>query len=697
MSAVSLATEVHKPKHFRPDIEGLRAVAIGLVLVFHAGVRFVPGGFVGVDVFFVISGFLITSLLVREIERDGRISLGRFYARRAKRLLPAAGLVLVVTSVLTWLTVSVVEWKTFGKDIIGSALYVVNWVLAGRSVDYLAEDVGVSPVQHFWSLAVEEQFYIVWPLLMIALAWWLRRHASASKRVVLGLGIFLLIVPSFIWSIYMTNAHPERAFFVTTTRLWEMGIGAFVAIGVPLWMRFSAEFSTYFGWLGLGAVIASGFLITSETAWPGYAALLPTLGTAAVIIAGFTAGKNGPEVLLSWRPAVWVGGLSYSLYLWHWPLLVAATAYWGELGAKKGLLITAFAFIPAYVGHVLIENPFRFAKPIERSNRLALSMGANFSLIGVISGLGLIVAVSSAENNEVAPRGEPLGATAFDVYGPDFDASAALEETSWFIPAPGEATKDIPAAYDNGCHQNQDDPQPIRCDWGAKESEVKIVVIGDSKIEQWESALEEIATRNDWHMISYTKSSCGFSSAMQNSKNGPYESCAEWNKRALGEIIEIRPDVVLTSGGATSAYVDPGQSDERTRDALVDGMIDQREALNIHDIPVMTILDNPRPEGQVYKCVAENRDNLSACSFDREDGIERSGSIALMKAVEAVSDSRYIDLTDRICAADSCPPIVGNVLVYRQGSHLTDTYIRTLAPALEAELVPLIDELNASK
>lgn len=219
---------------FRPDIEGMRAIAIGLVLVYHAGVRQLPGGFVGVDVFFVISGFLITSLLVRELESTGRISLSRFYARRAKRLLPATGLVLVATAILTWWTVSAVDWRAFGMDIVSAALYIVNWRLADRSVDYLAEDVGASPVQHFWSLAVEEQFYIVWPLLIVALAWWLRRHGRLRLRPVLTAGILAVIVPSLAYSVYLTANSPATAFFVTPTRLWELGIGALAAIGTTL-------------------------------------------------------------------------------------------------------------------------------------------------------------------------------------------------------------------------------------------------------------------------------------------------------------------------------------------------------------------------------------------------------------------------------------------------------------------------------
>src|SRR5690625_235329 len=699
MSAISMSSVANQRKAFRPDIEGLRAVAIGLVLIFHAGVRFVPGGFVGVDVFFVISGFLITGLLVREIQRDGRISLARFYARRAKRLLPAAGLVLVVTSILTWLTVSVVEWRTFGRDIIGSALYVVNWVLAGRSVDYLAEDVGVSPVQHFWSLAVEEQFYIVWPLLLVVLAWWLRRHAKARTRVVMGIGIFVLIVPSFIWSLYLTEANPERAFFVTTTRLWEMGIGSFVAIGVPLWQKFAPRFSTVFGWLGLGAVVLSGFVINSETALPGQAVLSPTLGAGAVIIAGFTTTKYGPGILMSWKPAVWVGGLSYSLYLWHWPLLVAATAYWGELGAKRGLLVTALAFIPAYIGHKLVENPFRFAPPIAKSNRLSLSLGANFSLVGVIAGLGLIVAVPSSGGGNVAQgaqQREALGAAVFDQQdGENYDAEAALADTEWFVPAPTEATDDVPAAYDNGCHQNQQDAEPIRCDWGDEGAATQVVVVGDSKIEQWESALDAIAEKHGWHVISYTKSACAFSSAMQVAKGEPYESCAEWNKRVFDEILQIDPAAVLTSSRVGEALADPSDVESKTSGALVEGLVDVRTRLKAENIPLITIMDNPSPKGNVYECVAENEDNLAACTFDIEGGRERSGYEVLTEATSRIEDAVLIDLTDRICSDGSCPPVIGNVLVYRQASHLTDTYVETLEPVLEERLLESFDKIGS--
>ena len=375
---------------FRRDIEGLRAVAIGLVLVYHAGITFVPGGFVGVDVFFVISGFLITGILVRELESTGRISLARFWARRARRLLPATGLVLVATTIGVWLLVPTTSWRTFGGDVVGAAFYVVNWVFAGRSVDYLAEGVSPSPVTHFWSLAVEEQFYVVWPLLLclVALVMRLRRSRSVRGTMLLALGV--IAVPSFLWSVWLTSSGDPAAFFVTTTRLWELALGAGVALGSRLWPRLPVRVAHALGWAGLLAVLAAALAFGSQTPWPGSAALVPTLGTAALIVAGFRPG--GPATLLSARPMVWIGGLSYSVYLWHWPVLVLAAAVIGDFGQKIGLVLVAASFVPAWLGHHLVENPLRFHPALVRSNALSLTLGLNFTLVGGLAGIALLAA-----------------------------------------------------------------------------------------------------------------------------------------------------------------------------------------------------------------------------------------------------------------------------------------------------------------
>ena len=400
-------------------MEGLRAIAVLLVLVYHAGVGSVSGGFVGVDVFFVVSGFVITNQLLREVESTGRLSLMGFYGRRAKRLLPAAGLVLVVTAVGSWLLTSRVQWQQIGGDIVGAAVYVVNWVFASRSVDYLAEDVEPSPVLHYWSLAVEEQFYLIWPVVIIVLLWVLRRRAHRAagpqglppretvvpQRRHLAIGLLLMIVlPSLVFSVVYTALRPSEAFFITPTRLWELGAGALVALGAGAWARWSPGWGAVLAWVGVAAVVASGFLVDTATPWPGYAALVPVLGTAAVIVGGYTHSRWSPAGLLGTAPMVWIGGLSYSLYLWHWPLLRFWDWQFGPPSVTVGLLIVAASVGPAWLSYRFVESPIRHAKSLSLKPRYALSVGFNFTMVSLVAGLLLTAAAS-------APNTTPGGAT----------------------------------------------------------------------------------------------------------------------------------------------------------------------------------------------------------------------------------------------------------------------------------------------
>ena len=394
---------------FRADVEGLRAVAVGLVLLYHAGVPFVPAGFVGVDVFFVISGFLITGLLVSELRRTGRISLPGFYARRAKRLLPAAGIVLAATTVGTLLFLPQTRWSSVGGDIVSSALYFVNWRLAGRSVDYLAEDASASPVQHFWSLAVEEQYYLVWPILLLLMSWWAlrRRGNGAAVGRSLWIGLAAVGLPSLAWSVYWTQHEQASAFFVTTTRMWELAIGAGVALAAVRLASMPRPVALVLGWAGLAAIATSALIYSTSSAWPGYAALLPVLGAAAVIAAGAAAGPAGPVALLGTGLFRWFGGLSYSLYLWHWPMIVFAAAYFGELRVWQGAVVAALSVVPAWLTFKLVENPIRYSRPISRSPRLALALGACLTLVGVAGGLVpvAITEARSAGTSDVEARG----------------------------------------------------------------------------------------------------------------------------------------------------------------------------------------------------------------------------------------------------------------------------------------------------
>jgi peptidoglycan/LPS O-acetylase OafA/YrhL len=671
---------------FRGDVEGLRAVAVGLVLLYHAGLPVMTGGFVGVDVFFVISGFLITGLLIKELEREGTISLVRFYARRVKRLLPATAVVLVSTAGLVLAFVPRVRWSDIGGDLVASALYFVNWRLADRSVDYLAEDVEPSPVQHFWSLAVEEQYYLVWPVLLLTVAWVTRRRRR-RLRPAMGIGLALIAVPSFAWSVHQTAYEPASAFFVTTTRMWELAVGAAVAIGGASLARMRRPAALLLGWAGLGAIVVAGFLVTTTTAWPGSAALLPTLGTAAVIAAGAAAGGWGPALLLGTKPFLWVGALSYSLYLWHWPLLMAATARWGDLSVGRGLLVAAFSFVPAWLTYRLVENPLRFSASLSRLPRLTLSLGASFTLAGVVAGLVVLLAVPAPTSapDVASATGSRLGAAAILAEDPrDDPAGAPVDRVDWMTPDPLEATEDVPDLYADGCQQDGASVEPVSCSYGSDDAETTIALVGDSKAAQWAPALQILAEQNDWRLVTYTKSRCSFTAATVTINGEAYDSCSDWNRNVLGELTgENRPDYVVTSGGRSTAVVD--QSDSASAldavGSMVAGMHETWDVLIGAGVQVIVIADTPDTGFNVYECVSENADRLTNCTYSRQES-QGTGVPAQQQATGSRDDVAYIDLSDAICPTARCAPVIGNVLVYRQGSHLTATYVESLAPRL---------------
>jgi peptidoglycan/LPS O-acetylase OafA/YrhL len=674
------------PSRFRGDVAGLRAVAVGLVLLYHAGVRFLPGGFVGVDVFFVISGYLITAQLLAEIDRTGRISLPAFYARRAKRILPAAAIVLVATAGLVWLFVPRVQWQQIGGDIVSAATYVVNWRLAGNAVDYLTEDAPPSPVQHFWSLAVEEQFYIVWPLLIIAAIVVARIFRRTNVRPILWLGLVVVAVPSFAWSIVETTNDPGQAFFVSTTRMWELSIGAGVALVGAHWAKIPRSVATVIGWLGLAGVVASGFLITGDTAWPGYAAALPTLGAAAVIAGGVSASHRGPIAILGTRPFRWVGDLSYSLYLWHWPLIVVATAHWHTLSVERGLAVALLSIIPAWITYRLVENPLRYSAALSRSPRFALSIGGNFTLVGICAGLVLLLVFARSADATAGAHGPALGAAILAADPANDPAGSPSAPADFITPNPLKAGADLPDSYKDGCHQDQISAAVLSCTYGDVHSKTVVVLAGDSKAEQWLSAFQSLAKTNDWKLVVYIKSSCTFTSAttlLGDDASKPYPSCTQWNASLLQTLVAQRPTYVVTSQDSATALDANGRG---TVDAMVAGMRATWSALAAVGSKVVVIANNPHPTANVDQCVDQHRNNLSSCAFSRTLHDKNAAYLTQKKAVSGVPSVKMIDLFDAICPTATCAPVIGNVLIYRQGSHMTSTYVKTMAPRVATAL-----------
>jgi peptidoglycan/LPS O-acetylase OafA/YrhL len=363
-----------------------------------------------------------------------------------RRLLPAAGVVLVTTFVLVRLVLPSTRWNQVGGDILSSALYVVNWRLADRSVDYLAEGSAPSPVQHFWSLAVEEQYYLVWPLLLL-LAVRLARRQERRSAPVLWIGLALIVIPSFVWSVVESSISPAAAFFQTTTRMWELGIGAAVAFGAGIWSRLPREIAVGTGWLGVSAIVGSGVFFSTMTPWPGSAALVPVLGTAAVIAAGYASDARGPTALLSTGPFQLVGALSYSLYLWHWPLLVVAASYWGGLPVWAGLAVAVASAVPAWLTYRLVENPIRYSRVVSRSLRRTWSLAASFTMVG----LGLSLLLVTPTMGAVVPRPGALGAEVLRDQPRGDPAGAPVDHVDWMVPVPEQAAADRPDEYARGC------------------------------------------------------------------------------------------------------------------------------------------------------------------------------------------------------------------------------------------------------
>ncbi|MDQ3885833.1 MAG: acyltransferase, partial [Actinomycetota bacterium] len=431
----------HPGHGFRPDIEGLRAVAVLVVVLYHAAIPGLPGGFVGVDVFFVVSGFLITGLLLRDIVTTGTVRLARFYGARARRLLPAGITVLVAVAVASAWWLPPLQARSVLHDALASAAYAGNYRFAIRGTDYLAADAPPSPFQHYWSLGVEEQFYLLWPALLITAAWIARSAAAFLRRpahrrpspgppvapillVVIGVAVV-----SFAISLRWTYTAPPWAFFSLPSRAWELAVGGLVALSVPVWHRLPSLLAAVAGWAGLALILVGCLRLGSSTPYPGAAALLPVLGTALVITAGCTQARGGVGTALSLRPLRQVGRYSYCWYLWHWPVLVLGPVVAGHaLGLEARFTAVAVSAGLAVVTTHAVEDPVRFAAPLRRSPARSLLVGGGTTAVAVAASLLVLVAVP-------VPAGSGAATPA-----PRLSMSAAPT-----VPAPGSGSRARPS------------------------------------------------------------------------------------------------------------------------------------------------------------------------------------------------------------------------------------------------------------
>ncbi|MFQ6170215.1 acyltransferase family protein [Oryzobacter sp. R7] len=663
---------------FRPDVEGLRAVAILTVLAYHAGLP-LHAGFVGVDVFFVISGYLITGLLVTELWSTGRISWLRFVGRRIRRLLPAAVLVLAVTSLVAFFVVPGLRRRDIAVDVMAAAGYVVNWVLAGREVDYLASDVVPSPVQHFWSLAVEEQFYVVWPLLLIVLALVVRRPGRRAVLCALG----ALVAGSFAWSVWASHTDPAPAFFTTTTRVWELGIGALLAVALAGRERpaAAARWAAPTGWAALAVLVAVAVALPRDVDWPGAWALLPTVPTALLLWVGWHAPANGPVRVLGSAPMVWVGGLSYSIYLWHWPVLVLGewTAGWAgtTLPAWGTVLLAAASVLPAWLSWRFVENPVHHGPWLRERPRALLAAGLALSLTGVLVALPLLPLRSPFTTTPPAGSVPPLAQLGAGTLGAG-RPYVPVDDPGWVTPDPLVSGTDRPAADVDRCQVEVAVTEPVACEFGDPPGATTVALVGDSKAMQWLPALEEAAAARGWRVVTYGKSSCAFSGAPAARAGGAYPECDAWNTAVAESLRADPPDVVVTSGVAASAWA----GNRTARALLVDGYASRWRALADEGVPVLVVGDSPLSPDDLDVCAARRPRELTQCSFDRAEAVRGSGLAVQRDAVRAAASPGVglLDLTAWVCPTERCPVVIGHVAVHRAGDHVTATYARTLAP-----------------
>ena len=670
-------------------MEGLRAVAIAAVLLCHAGLPFAAGGYVGVDVFFVISGFLITGLLLRELERTGTVSLVRFYARRARRLLPLLFVVLAVTVIGSRLLFSPVQGAEVSGDVVASAFYVVNWHFAAESVDYFAHGADPSPVQHLWSLAIEEQFYLVWPtlLLLVAVPFLLRGY---SPRPVIAVLVAVIALVSLALGVQQTADQPNAAYFSTPGRAWELALGAALALLGSARLPRAAALAL--GWGGLAAIIFAVLSFDSTTPFPGLAALVPTLGTAALILAGAsTASGSGqprggaleaatPARLLSLRPVRYVGRISYSWYLWHWPALIFAAALLGSLSLWAGVAVVAVSAIPTILSHHWIEEPLRRSTSPLGPPRRALAAGAGCTAVAAVAGLRLAV---SQPTLRTAPSDEVPGAEALASQPQPQKRAEAV------APNPVSAREDRSRMYEDGCLVGITGTKSNKCEYGRRDTDRTMILFGDSQAMQYFPALERLAEVHGWRLITLAKAECPPAAVRVDSATSgrEYRECGEWRERALERIesIEGRRTVLVTSNNGYSP-LDSGGSPRKgkeRRQALKQGYVTTLKRLHREGIRAAVIKDQPSAAVDIPSCVSRELRNLDTCAFRRphseEDEIDR-------QAAKEAPGARLVDLTDKICPRDVCRAVIGNALVYRDRSHMSATFAATLAPSLEQRL-----------
>ena len=604
------------------QIQALRALAAVLVVIYHA--KLTSGGYIGVDIFYVISGYLITGLLLRELDKTGTLAFRAFYLRRIKRLLPTSFFILFITAIAAWLLYPPTMRADLGKDIAAAGIYIANYLFAFWQMDYQNLSAVPPVVIHYWSLAVEEQFYLFWPFIIFAL------YKRGGRRLV-GIGITAITAVSFIFSLYQTSQSPIWAFYSLPTRAWELGVGALLLF-IPSRIRFSQNYL----WIALALFIYGTFQFRDNTPFPGTAALVPVLATAISI----AAVHSWPKILNTignHRIVQWLGEISYPLYLWHWPLLVIPAVYFGRsLHIYERFLCVVATVVLADLTHRFIEEPLRHA---QFPARTVVRTGVLATVVSLTMGL----AINLSSTDKITLKD-----------GTQFSLNQIMAK---------------PIVYDDGCHVNNGETTSPDCTYGVRGADKKIVLFGDSHAAQWVPTLEKLANEQNFELISLTKSACP-GPAVKKVDTGEYKNadCFAWRDYAFKRIASIKPDAVIVSG---FHYFEVPSGYSSRESWWREGEAKTFQSLKGLAPRIIYISDTPHPDRDIPSCIASGR-------LDRCNGTDPSTPIFSPGYLR-------INPTPWLCSR-TCPAVIGSTVAYRDASHLSVDMARNLSTQLGTAL-----------
>ena len=722
---------------YRPDVEGLRGISVLLVVAFHAGIGPLTGGYVGVDVFFAISGFLITGLLVDELRATGTISLAGFYARRARRLLPMASLVLVATVLMFRPVLAPIDRPALGSQVRAAAVWLANWYFAAASADYM-NSADSSPVLHYWSLSVEEQFYVVWPLLLLALASRSRRRRTVVVRLTLGLSA--LGAASLLLSASTTGAAGPWAYFGLHTRAWELAAGALLALARPRLAALPPAVARPAAYAGVAAVVASAVLYGRGTPFPGLAAVLPVGGAVLALAGGTVAAGPGPAPaggrraarrrarrdpshgLLAVGALTYVGRISYGWYLWHWPCLELARLVFDAPSTADpdlvpvtpstwpALLAVGVSFGLAAGSHRLVEQPMRRAAGLVRSAPRSLAVGA-----GLLAVVGTVPAFTLRYPASGGSTGAEVTTTSSSAAAPE-PAGAAPPSASSTASASSAPVTTYPAPHQARLRMTpqqarSDDTAPARCFLGFAGTTVDptcrfgdpngshvVVLFGDSHAAQWYPALLKAAATSHWTLYFWAKSGCGYADSPEWLSNFKrvYTECATWRQRVLAQVAALpRVDAVVVGRNYAqfSKMIDSrnhGLDAVHAASAWGDGARRTLAALRERAGLVILLRDTPRPDADAPACLSAQLAHPDRCAFPRAGHVVMDADVfASEQGALAATGTTVVDLGDLVCSTDPCPVVSpSGAIIFRDAHHLTATFARETAPEVAARLGP---------